>query len=431
MDICLRGGRVIDPGRNFDSEADVLLQDGRVARIDKGIAAGLPATTKVLDVRGLWVAPGFIDLHTHLREPGQEYKEDIASGTRSAAAGGFTAVCAMPNTVPPNDCRAVTDLIVSRARAVGLTRVYPIGAVSKGQKGEELAEIGEMKDAGIVAISDDGRPVMNAELLRRAMEYARTFGLPLIQHCEDLMLSQGGSMNEGLVSTRAGIRAQPSTAESSMVARDIEICALTGARYHVAHVSTAASVALVREAKRRGLPVTCEVTPHHLTLTDEACAAYDTHAKCNPPLRAPGDQEALREGLRDGTIDAIATDHAPHSPIEKDVEFEQAAFGMIGLETALPLSLELVRAGVLSPSALVAVLSTRPAALLGLPGGSLAPGQIADVTVFDPEAPWTVEPARLQSRSKNTPFGGRQMSGRTALTIVAGRIVFAEEQRFA
>ncbi|MEO8212123.1 MAG: dihydroorotase, partial [Myxococcales bacterium] len=265
MDICLRGGRVIDPGRNVDSEADVLLQDGRVARIDKGIAAGLPATTRVLDVRGLWVAPGFIDLHTHLREPGQEYKEDIASGTRSAAAGGFTAVCAMPNTVPPNDCRAVTDLIVSRARAVGLTRVYPIGAVSKGQKGEELAEIGEMKDAGIVAISDDGRPVMNAELLRRAMEYARTFGLPLIQHCEDLMLSQGGSMNEGLVSTRAGIRAQPSTAESSMVARDIEICALTGARYHVAHVSTAASVALVREAKRRGLPVTCEVTPHHLT----------------------------------------------------------------------------------------------------------------------------------------------------------------------
>jgi dihydroorotase len=430
LDLCLRGGRVIDPARNVDSEADVLLRDGHVARVDKGIAATLPAGVRVIDVRGLWVVPGLIDLHTHLREPGQEYKEDIGSGTRSASAGGFTAVCAMPNTVPPNDCRAVTDLIVARARAAGLARVYPIGAVSKGQKGEELAEIGEMKDAGIVAISDDGRPVMNAELLRRAMEYARTFGLPVIQHCEDLTLSQAGAMNEGAVSTRAGIRAQPSAAESSMVARDIEICALTGARYHVAHVSTAESVALVREAKRRGLPVTCEVTPHHLTLTDEACATYDTHAKCNPPLRSAADQEALRNGLRDGTIDAIATDHAPHSSIEKDVEFEQAAFGMIGLETAVPLSLEMVRSGILSPIQLISLLSTRPAGVLSLPGGTLAPGAVGDVTVIDAEDPWTVDPTLLRSRSKNTPFGGHRMMGRAVLTIVAGGIVFAEEKRF-
>jgi len=430
LNLCLRGGRVIDPARNVDSEADLLLQDGRVSRIEWGIAAALPPDTRILDVRGLWVTPGLIDLHAHLREPGQEYKEDIASGTRSAAAGGFTAVCAMPNTVPPNDCRAVTDLIVARARAAGFSRVYPIGAVSKGQKGEELAEIGEMKDSGIVAVSDDGRPVMNAELLRRAMEYARTFGLPLIQHCEDLALSQGGAMNEGLVSTRAGIRAQPASAESSMVARDIEICAMTGARYHVAHVSTAESVGLVREAKRRGLPVTCEVTPHHLTLTDEACAGYDTHAKCNPPLRTGADQAALREGLRDGTIDAIATDHAPHSSIEKDVEFEQAAFGMIGFETAVPLSLELVRAGVLSPSQLVALLSNRPAAVLGLPGGTLGPGELGDVTVIDPDVDWTVEPSLLFSRSRNTPFGGHRMLGRAVLTIVAGKVIFAEEKRF-
>jgi dihydroorotase len=430
LDLCLRAGRVIDPRRNFDSEADVLLRDGRVVEIGVGLAAAVSPGTRVLDARGLWVTPGFIDLHTHLREPGQEYKEDISSGTRAAAAGGFTAVCAMPNTVPPNDCRAVTELIVERARTVGVVRVYPIGAVSKGQKGEELAEIGEMKDAGIVAVSDDGRPVMNAELLRRAMEYARTFGLPLIQHCEDLALSQGGAMNEGAVSTRAGIRAQPGAAESSMVARDIEICALTGARYHVAHVSTAESVALIRAAKRRGLPITCEVTPHHLTLTDDACAAYDTHAKCNPPLRGAADVAGLIEGLRDGTIDAIATDHAPHSPVEKDVEFEQAAFGMIGLETAVALSLEMVRTGVISPARWVALLSSAPAHVLSLPGGSLVEGGIADVTVIDPEYAWTVDAGSLKSRSKNTPFGGRAARGRAMLTILGGNIVFAEEKRF-
>ena len=428
MDFCLRGGRVIDPAANHDASADVLVRDGVVARIGAGLAGGLSGSPRIIDVSGCWVVPGLIDLHTHLREPGQEYKEDIASGTRAAAAGGFTAVCAMPNTVPPNDTRAVTQLIVRRAAEVGVVRVYPIGAISKGLKGESLAEMGELQEAGCVAVSDDGHPVMSAELLRRAMEYARTFGLPLIQHCEDLTLSSGGSMNEGAVSTRAGIRAQPSAAESSMVARDIELCALTGARYHVAHVSSAESVRLVREAKRRGLPVTCEVTPHHLVLTDDACAHYDTAAKCNPPLRTAGDIEALRDGLRDGTIDAVATDHAPHSSLEKDVEFEQAAFGMIGLETAIPLVMELVRAGILTPSMLVARLSTAPAAVFGLRGGRLTDGVPADITVIDPELAWTCGPASFLSKSHNSPFVGRAMRGRAALTLVAGKIAYSEER---
>jgi len=428
MDLCLRGGRVIDPGRGVDAEADVILKDGVVARQGKGIAGGLAGDIRVIDVRGKWVVPGFIDLHTHLREPGHEYKEDIVTGTRAAAAGGFTAVCAMPNTNPVNDNRAVTELIVRRSLEVGAVRVYPVGAISKGLLGETLAEMGELKDAGCVAVSDDGRPVMNAELMRRAMEYARTFGLTIVQHCEDLSLSHGGSMNEGIVSTRAGIRAQPASAESAMVARDIELCALTGARYHVAHISSADSVRLVREAKRRGLPITCEVTPHHLTLTDEACAGYDTSAKCNPPLRTTADVDALRAALADGTIDAVATDHAPHSPVEKDVEFEDAAFGMIGLETALPLVLELVRAGMLTPAALVTRMSVAPAAAFGLSGGTLADGVRADVTVIDPEATWTVDAVALRSRSRNTPFSGKTLQGRAALTVVGGTIAYSGER---
>ena len=428
MDLCLRGGRVIDPQRGFDAEADVLLRDGVVARVGAGIAGGVGGQVRIVDVRGQWVAPGFIDLHTHLREPGQEYKEDIATGTRAAAAGGFTAVCAMPNTVPVNDTRAVTELIVQRARTAGVVRVYPVGAITKGLGGESLAEMGELKEAGCVAVSDDGRPVMNAELMRRAMEYARTFDLTIIQHCEDLTLSAGGAMNEGPVATRAGIRAQPTSAESAMVARDLELCALTGARYHVAHASSADSVRLIREAKQRGLPVSCEVTPHHLTLTDEACGHYDTHAKCNPPLRGAADVEALRAALGDGTIDAVATDHAPHSPVEKDVEFEQAAFGIIGLETAIPLVLELVRTGVLTPAAFVSRFAAAPAALFGLPGGSLDAGAPADVTVIDPEAAWTCEPGALLSRSRNTPFAGRALRGRAVLTVVGGAIVYPGER---
>ena len=429
MSLCLRGGRVIDPRRGLDAEADVLLADGVVSRIGAGIASGVGRDVRVIDVRGRWVVPGLIDLHAHLREPGQEYKEDVATGTRSAAAGGFTAVCAMPNTTPTNDTRAVTELILQRARQVGVVRVYPVGAITKGLAGEALAEIAELKEAGCVAVSDDGRPVMNAELMRRAMEYARTFGLTIVQHCEDLSLSAGGAMNEGPVSTRAGIRAQPTSAESAMVARDLELCALTGARYHVAHVSSADSVRLIAAAKQRGLPVSCEVTPHHLTLTDEACARYDTNAKCNPPLRGAADVEALRAALADGTIDAVATDHAPHSPVEKDVEFEQAAFGIIGFETAVPLVLDLVRSGALSPSAFVSRMSSTPAKLFGLPGGTLADGAPADVTVIDPEVSWTMNPAELSSRSRNTPFGGRALRGRAVMTIVGGAIVHPGEQR--
>ena len=425
--ICLRGGRVIDPARNFDAQADVLLRDGWVERIGSGLDSGSGSGMRVVDVRDCWIVPGLIDIHTHLREPGQEYKEDIASGTAAAAAGGFTSVCAMPNTSPTNDSRAVTELMVRRAREVGAVRLYPIGAITLGLRGETMAEMGELKEAGCVAVSDDGKPVMNAEIMRRALEYARGLGLPVIQHCEDLHLSAGGSMNEGIVSTRIGIKGQPSSAESTMVARDIDLCALTGARYHVAHMSAAESVRLVRDARRRGLPVTSEVTPHHFSLTDEACGTYNTHCKCNPPLRTQADIDALCEGLADGTIDAIATDHAPHSPVEKDVEFENAAFGMLGLETALPLCLELVRRGVLSPPALVALLTNRPAGVLNLPGGTLAPGSPADVTVIHPELVWQCQPERFRSKSKNTPFTGRTFRGKAVLTLVGGRIVHQEE----
>lgn len=428
IDLCLRGGRVIDPALDLDARADVLVRGGRIARVEAGITAGLPREVRVIDASRCWVVPGLIDLHTHLREPGQEYKEDIATGTAAAAAGGFTAVCAMPNTVPPNDTRAVTELVVRRAREVGAVRVFPIGAITQGLKGEALAEIGELKDAGCVAVSDDGRPVMNAEVMRRALEYARTFGLPVIQHCEDLSLSAGGSMHEGLVSTRMGIRAQPAAAESVMLARDLELVALTGARYHAAHLSVADSVRLVREARRRGLPVTCEVTPHHLTLTDAACAGYDTAAKCNPPLRTASDVAAMQEALADGTIDAIATDHAPHSPVEKEVEFEASSFGMIGLETALSLCLDLVRAGLLTPSLLVRRLAAGPASVLGLPGGSLAQGAEADLAVIDPDVTWACEPAAFRSRSRNSPFAGRSMRGRALLTLVGGRIAFADHE---
>jgi dihydroorotase len=426
-DICLKGGRVIDPARNFDAQADVLLRDGRVERIEAGIAGSAPSGTRVIDVKGRWIVPGLVDIHTHLREPGQEYKEDIATGTAAAAAGGFTTICCMPNTTPPNDNRAVAELIVRRAREVGVVRVHPIGAITLGLKGETLSEMGELQEAGCIAFSDDGKPVMNAELFRRALEYARGLGAVVIQHCEDLSLSAGGAMNEGSVATRCGIRGQPAAAESTMVARDIELCALTGAKYHVAHISAAESVRLVREAKRRGLPVTCEVTPHHLTLTDEACGSYDTFTKCNPPLRTEADVAAVKEGLADGTIDAIATDHAPHSPVEKDLEFENAAFGMLGLETAIPLCLALVHDGVLTPMRLVERLAPAPARVLGLAAGTLAPGGPADVTVIDPEVAWTCEPTKFRSKSKNSPFGGRPMKGKAVITVVGGRIVFAEE----
>ena len=424
-DILLRGGRVIDPAREIDTQADVLLSDGKVAAVGPGLSA---PNAKVVEVKDRWVVPGLIDIHVHLREPGQEYKENIQTGTAAAAAGGFTAVCCMPNTNPVNDTRAVTELIVQRAKEVGVVRVYPIGCITQGQKGETLADMGELQEAGCVAMSDDGKGVMNSEVMRRALEYAISFRLPIIQHCEDHALSAGGPMHEGLASTRFGIRAQPSAAESSMLARDLELVALTGARYHAAHISCAESVRLIRDAKRRGLPVTCEVPPHNLMLTDEACCTYDTNFKMNPPLRSGADQAALREGLADGTIDVIATDHAPHSAIEKEVEFEQAANGVIGLETALALAVELVELGVLTPAKLVTRMSTTPAKILCLPGGNLAVGSPADVTVIDPKLAWTCDPTRFRSKARNTPFGGRAMRGRCALTVVGGRIVFADDK---
>lgn len=424
--LVLRGGRVIDPASRHDGIADVVVAGGKIVAVgpEAGRAGGSAPGVRVIDATDLVVAPGLVDVHVHLREPGQEYKEDIASGARAAAAGGFTTVCCMPNTEPPNDSRAVTELIVRRAAEAAVVRVYPIGAISKGLKGESLAEMGEMKDAGIVAVSDDGRPVMNAELMRLALEYARTFGLPVVQHCEDRNLAGAGVMNEGAAATRAGLRGQPAAAESVMVRRDIELVALTGARYHVAHVSTAAAVEAVREAKRRGLWVTCEVTPHHLMLTDEACLGYDTSTKCAPPLRSRADRMALRQALADGTIDCIATDHAPHAVQDKQVEFDQAAFGMIGLETALSLGLKLVEEGVLGLGQLVEKMTVAAARVFDLPAGTLAPGAAADVVLFDPRTRWTVDREQLRSKSRNTPFHGWELPGRVRYTIVGGRVVY-------
>lgn len=426
--LVLRGGRVLAPttrpGQSVDRRADVVVVDGRVVAIEPGAVA--PAGVREVDVRELLVVPGLIDLHVHLREPGHEYKEDIASGSRAAAAGGFATVCCMPNTSPVNDSRAVTELIVQRARQVNGVRVLPIGAITRGLEGRELAEIGEMTAAGVVALSDDGHPVMDAQVMRRGLEYAKTFGLTTIQHCEDRDLAAGGCMHEGAVATRLGLRGQPGMAESVMVARDLELVEWTGARYHVAHISTARSVALVRDAKRRGLPVTCEVTPHHLLLTDAACCGYDTSAKCAPPLRTQADLEALREALADGTIDVVATDHAPHGPVDKELEFDRAAFGMIGLETAVPLILSLVEQGCLSLERAIAAMTCAAAPVAGgLPGGAglLRVGGVADITVIDPTLTWTVGPSTLRSKSHNTPWLGKPLRGRALLTVVEGRVV--------
>jgi len=420
--ILIRGGRVIDPSRHLDGPADVLLEDGKVKAVGAKLAA--PAGAETLDAGACVVAPGFVDLHVHLREPGREDVETIATGARAAAAGGFTSVCAMPNTDPVTDNQAAVGFIVSQARRAGTARVYPIGAVSLGQKGEQLAEFGELVGAGAVAVSDDGRPVATAHLMRTALEYALTFGIPVIDHCEDLSLSSGGAMHEGLVSTRLGLKGIPRSAEDVIVARDIQLAELTGGHVHLAHCSTAGAVEMIRAAKARGVRVTAEVTPHHLALTDAACAAYDTHAKMNPPLRESPDVAALRAGLADGTIDCIATDHAPHHYDAKEQEFDNAPFGVVGLETALGVALtELVETKVLDLPALVRRLSTRPAEIAHLPAGTLAPGTAADVVVFDPAASWTVQPARFFSKSRNTPFAGRSLKGVVRWTIVGGAVV--------
>jgi len=422
--LLFRGGRIVDPAAGREGVADLLVEEGRIARIAPGIDA---RDVEIVDAAGMIVFPGFIDLHVHLREPGFEYKESILSGAQAAAAGGFTAVCAMPNTDPVNDHRTVTRWIADRAHEAGFARVYPIGATTKGMRGEELAEFGEMKEAGAVAVSDDGRWVANGTVMRRALEYASLFDLPVATHAEDETLSGRGAMNEGGVSTRLGLSAQPAEAESVAVARDIALCALAKGRLHVCHVSTARSVALVREAKARGVRVTCEATPHHLLLTDEEVArsGFSTDTKMNPPLRARRDVEALVEGLVDGTIDAVATDHAPHHLDEKAVDYESAPFGVIGLETAVSLfHARFVSTGRVSLSRMAELFSSGPARAFSLPGGTLADGAAADVTLFDPGAEWEADPRAFRSRARNSPFAGMRASGAVAATYVSGREIY-------
>jgi dihydroorotase len=422
--LLLKGGRVIDPAQGLDGAHDVLLKGGRVAEVGSRLTA---RGAQVVDVGGQIVCPGFIDTHVHLREPGFEQKETIATGTRAAAAGGFTAVCAMPNTDPVNDNASTTRFILDQTEAEGVVRVYPIGAITKGSRGEELAEYGDLREAGCVAVSDDGRPVAAARMLRRALEYAQVFGLTVIDHCEELTLSEKAPMHEGTISALLGLRGQPAAAEAIIVERDILLAELTGGRLHVAHVSTRAAVEAVRRAKARGARVTAEATPHHLLLTDQAVkdSDYDTATKMSPPLRSEADRLALIEGLRDGTIDNIATDHAPHTIDDKRVEYDQAAFGIVGLETAVALVLDrLVRPGTIDLARMVALLSTNPARLMGLPGGTLKPGALADVTVLDLDASVKVDPARFISKGRSTPFAGWALRGAAVMTIVGGTIVW-------
>jgi dihydroorotase len=431
--LLLKGGRVIDPSRNgggggFDRPADVLIQDGKIAAVGTGL--GIPDGAEVRDVRDKIVAPGLVDIHVHLREPGNEDVETIATGARAAAVGGFSVVCAMPNTDPVTDNQAAVGFIVRQSVRAGLTRVYPIGAISVGQKGERLSEFGEMVGAGAVAVSDDGKPVVSSHLMRTALEYARTFGIPVANHCEEPTLAAGGVMHEGLVSTRLGLKGIPAAAEEIMVARDVLLAGLTGGHVHLCHMSTRGSVDLIRRAKEQGVHVTAEVTPHHLTLTDHACERYDTHAKMNPPLREAADVAALRQALKEGVIDCIASDHAPHAYDAKEAAFDDAPFGIVGLETAFGIAYtELVAGGVLTLPELIHRMSTAPAAAFGLPGGSgtLKPGAAADVVVLDVTARWVVDPVSFASKSRNTPFAGRALSGRAVLTLVGGKVVHQVE----
>jgi dihydroorotase len=422
--LLLSGGRLIDPSQGIDATLDLLLEDGVVAKMGERLKR--PKDAEVVDAKGLVVCPGLIDIHVHLREPGQEYKETVRTGTLAAAAGGFTAVACMANTDPVNDNRSVTEHILAEAGRHGFARVYPIGAVSKKLAGEELAEIGEMVRAGVVAVSDDGRPVMNAELMRRALLYAQHFAIPVIQHAEDLNLAGSGVMHEGEWSTRLGLPGLPGSAEDVMVARDLLLQEDTRGRYHVAHLSTARSLRLVRQGKEMGLAVTCEVAPHHLILTDEEVSrsGFSTQTKMKPPLRSEADRQALLAGLADGTVDCIASDHAPHHADEKDVEFNLAPFGILGLETTLSLCLDrLVRSGLVTLPRLVELLSTGPARVLNLPGGTLKEGSPGDVTLFDPEKRVTVDAGKFRSRSRNTPFGGWKLHGAPVATILGGRRV--------
>ncbi len=426
----LRGGRVVDPAAGLDGELDVLIDGNRIAMVARGLP--VPDGMQVIEVpRGFVVVPGLIDMHVHLREPGQEHKETIATGVASAVAGGFTAVACMPNTSPINDNAGVTSFILARAREAGLARVYPIGAVTRGSAGEQLADIAELHGAGCVAITDDGHPVATALMMRRALEYTRMFDLPVIDHCEDPSLKGDGVAHEGSQAAALGLRGIPGAAEEIMVARDVTLAAMTGGHVHIAHMSARGSLEAVRVGKDRGARVTCEVAPHHFTLTDEALAGpikYDTNCKMNPPLREAADVAALIEGLRDGSVDVIATDHAPHHADEKQVEFDRAPFGIVGLETCVPLVFDrLVHAGLITLSRFVELLSLNPARILRREGGTLTPGALADITVLAPDARVTVRAASLRSKSKNTPFDGWELRGAAAATIVDGRTVFVNE----
>ncbi len=425
MLMLIKGGRVIDPG-NLDGIMDILIADGKIVEIKKdGLVDGEYPEAKIIDASDKIVTPGLIDMHVHLRDPGHEYKETIETGCLAAAFGGFTAICCMPNTNPVNDCRQVTEYILQKAQSTGNVRVYPVAAISKGLKGDGLCEYGELKEAGAVAVSDDGNPVTNGQLMRRALEYSKGFDLPVISHCEDLELAAGGAMNEGAVATRMGLAGIPNAAESIMVMRDIALCELTGVPIHIAHVSTDESVRAIRDAKKREVPVTAETAPHYFTLTDEAVKEYNTNTKMNPPLRSSHDREAVCQGIADGTIDVIATDHAPHSFIEKQVEFDRAANGIIGLETSVALSLKLVEDGVIPMTVLVEKMSTNPARILGLKNG-LHIGGPADITIIDPERSYRVTADNFRSLSRNTPFDGWDMKGKAVLTMVGGKIVYQD-----
>jgi len=426
--LLIKNGTIIDPSQSLEKKKDLLIRDGRIEAIDESLNV---EGAEIFDAMDLIVAPGFIDLHVHLREPGFEYKETIASGARAAVAGGFTSVCCMPNTKPVNDNSSVTRFIVEQGRAAKLANIFPIGAITQGSNGEQLAEIGEMKAAGIVAISDDGKPVLDSGLMRRAMEYSRDFDLPVVDHCEDCCGAAGWAMHEGEYSALMGLKGLPGAAEDLHVARDIMLAELTGARVHIAHISTARSVDLARQAKQKGLAVTCEVAPHHFTLTDKDVyeSGYNTNFKMAPPLRSQSDLEAIIEGLRDGTIDAIATDHAPHHANEKMLEFDHAPNGIIGLETAVSLTLDrLVHRGVITLSRMVELLSTNPARVFKLDRGTLKVGAVADVTIFDPNRKINVDVSKFQSKSRNTPFGEWELKGAPVAAIVGGRVVWRGEE---
>ena len=420
--ILLKGGRLLDPSSGVDRTGDLVIANGRIDHVGANVEDARDVET--IDCRGLVVSPGFIDVHCHLREPGREDVETIATGARAAAAGGFTAVCAMPNTDPVTDNQAAVGFIIRQAQLAKAAKVYPIGAISLGQRGEQLAEFGEMVGAGAVAVSDDGKPVVSAQLMRTALEYARTFGIPVADHCEEPTLAKGGAMNEGLTSARLGLKGIPAEAEEIMVIRDILLARRTGGHVHLCHMSTKGSVELIRWGKERGINVTAEVCPHHLSLTDERVEGYDTNAKMNPPLRTAADVEALQLAVKDGTIDLVATDHAPHHYDEKEREFADAPNGIIGLETALPVLVTwLVKPGIIDLPTLVDRMACAPARIFGLDGGALRKGAVADVTVFDPTEEWTVEPAAFLTKGRNTPYAGERLTGRARATIVDGRIV--------